>query len=954
MSPTGAPDTARKEPVVRASAWNGRPKAGWYREVAPRPCGEEGLFCVLILFAPGVGGLRIFRVSREGSSVRSSEIRAKFLEFFREKDHLILPSASLIPQDDPSLLFINSGVATLKKYFDGREAPPSRRLASAQKSIRTNDIEQVGKTSRHHTFFEMLGNFSVGDYFKREAIRWAWEFLTDPRWIGFPPERLSVTIHPEDEEAYAVWHEEIGLPDERIVRLEGNFWDIGEGPSGPNSEIFFDRGPAFGDDPDDPELYPGGENERYIEIWNLVFSQFNHNPDGTYTPLPSKNIDTGMGLERMASILQGGRTNFDTDLFLPIIRGTEDLSGRRYGSSPDTDVAFRVIADHVRTLAFAIGDGALPSNEGRGYVLRRLLRRAMRYGRNLGLDRPFLYELAPIVGEIMGDVYPEVREKARFIQEVVREEEERFLSRLDAGMKLLEKYVTRARAEGRSELTGDEAFTLYDTYGFPFDLTLDYAQEAGLAVDRAGFEERLEEQRERARRARGEVDSMQVQGGDLLALEAESRFVGYETLEVSRARVEAIFDREGRRVRVLEAGEEGEVVLHETPFYAESGGQIGDRGVLEGDFGFAIVTDVRKAPRGQHLHRVTVRLGRLRVGDVVRAKVDENSRSDIMRHHTATHLLHAALRRVLGTHVVQAGSFVGDAYLRFDFTHPRPLSREERQAVEDWVNEQIWRALPVNTFLKPLDEARAMGAMALFGEKYGEIVRVVEIPTASLELCGGTHVANTQEILLFKIVSETGIGSGVRRIEAVAGPHAYRFTTERLALLDAVAARLEVGVEEILPRLETLAEERKSWEREREALLGRWARLVALGLLERAETLISPALDGERVELVTGVVDVSDADALRIVLDVVKEGVSGRGRPYAIALGATPGPNRVNLLLSFSPELVARGFDAGKRVREMARFVGGGGGGRPDLGQAGGRDPSGLAEALRFVRTWFA
>jgi len=886
--------------------------------------------------------------------MRSSEIRTKFLEFFREKYHLILPSAPLIPQDDPSLLFINSGVATLKKYFDGREVPPSRRLASSQKSIRTNDIEQVGKTSRHHTFFEMLGNFSIGDYFKREAILWAWEFLTDSRWIGFPPERLSVTIHPEDEEAYAVWHGEVGLPEKRIIRLEENFWDIGEGPSGPNSEIFFDRGPAFGDDPDDPELYPGGENERYIEIWNLVFSQFNHNPDGTYTPLPSKNIDTGMGLERMAAILQGGRTNFDTDLFLPVIRGAEDLSGSRYGSSFEGDVAFRVIADHVRTLAFAISDGALPSNEGRGYVLRRLLRRAMRFGRKLGLDRPFLSDLTPIVGEIMGDAYPEVQEKSRFIQEVVREEEERFLSRLDAGIKLLEKYVARARVENRAKLTGEEAFTLYDTYGFPFDLTLDYAEEAGLIVDREEFEARLEEQRERARRARGEVDSMQVQGGELLTLEVESRFVGYDTLEVPRARVEAIFDREGRRVRVLEAGEEGEIVLHETPFYAESGGQIGDRGVLEGDFGFAIVIDVQKAPHGQHLHRVNVRLGRLRVGDVLHAKVDEASRRNIMRHHTATHLLHAALRRVLGTHVVQAGSYVGDAYLRFDFTHPRPLSREELQAVEEWVNEKIWEALPVNTSLKPLKEARAMGAMALFGEKYGEVVRVVEIPEASLELCGGTHVTNTQEILLFKIVFETGIGSGVRRIEAVAGPHAYRFINERLALLDEVATRLEVGVEEVLPRLDAVAEERKSWEREREALLVRWARLVAMGLLERSETLVSPALGGARVEVITGVVDVPDADALRIVLDVVKEEVSSRGRPYAIALGAASGVDRVHLLLYFSSELVVQGFDAGKRVREMARFVGGGGGGRANLGQAGGRDSSGLAEALRSVRTWFA
>ncbi|QZA32285.1 alanine--tRNA ligase [Hydrogenibacillus sp. N12] len=873
--------------------------------------------------------------------MKGQEIREKFLSFFEAKGHLVVPPASLIPVDDPSLLFINSGVATLKKYFDGREAPPNPRLANVQKSIRTNDIENVGKTARHHTFFEMLGNFSIGDYFKREAIHWAWEFLTDRRWIGFDPDRLSVTIHPEDDEAYAIWRYEIGLPEERIVRLEGNFWDIGEGPSGPNSEIFYDRGPAFGDDPNDPELYPGGENERYLEIWNLVFSQFNHNPDGTYTPLPSKNIDTGMGLERMASILQDGETNFDTDLFLPIIRRTEALSGVRYRSSREADVAFRVIADHIRALTFAIADGALPSNEGRGYVLRRLLRRAVRYGRKLGFDAPFLHRLVGAVEEIMGAFYPEIPVRKSHVEDVIRREEERFYERLDEGMRLIEETIARAKREGRSALSGEEAFVLYDTYGFPLDLTVDVAAEHGLAVDREGFEREMEVQRERARRARAAVDSMQVQGGELRTFGAESRFVGYDVLDVPAARVIGLF-RNDRRVPALEAGDEGLVFLDETPFYAESGGQVADRGTIEGDGVVLDVLDVTKAPHGQHAHRVRVRSGAVREGDVVRAAVDPEARADVIKNHTATHLLHQALRDVLGPHVAQAGSLVAPDRLRFDFSHYGPLTPEELRAIEAKVNEQIWAALPVDWFLKPLDEAKKMGAMALFGEKYGAIVRVVKVGDYSLELCGGCHVRNTQEIGLFVITFEGGIGAGVRRIEAVTGRHAYRYVRERLDLLARAAEALRAEPADVPAKIDALWQELKAALRENDRLKDKLATHEALALWDRARTVAG-------MTVLAAKVDAPDMDALRKTIDALRSSPKGQAG-VVIVLGAAA-EDKALFAAAVSPDLVQKGVHAGEIVKRIAAIAGGGGGGRPEMAQAGGKRPEKVDEALQAVFT---
>jgi alanyl-tRNA synthetase len=868
----------------------------------------------------------------------SAQVRRMFLEFFKEKGHAVEPSASLIPVDDPSLLWINSGVATLKKYFDGRIVPENPRICNAQKSIRTNDIENVGKTARHHTFFEMLGNFSIGDYFKREAIHWAWEFLTSEKWIGFEPERLSVTVHPEDEEAFEIWHKEIGIPEERIIRLEGNFWDIGEGPSGPNTEIFYDRGEEFGNDPNDPELYPGGENDRYLEVWNLVFSQFNHNPDGTYTPLPKKNIDTGMGLERMCSILQGVPTNFETDLFMPIIRATEQISGQKYGVDKEKDVAFKVIADHIRAVTFAIGDGALPSNEGRGYVLRRLLRRAVRYAKQLGIERPFMYELVPVVGEIMSDFYPEVKEKAEFIQRVIKNEEERFHETLHEGLAILASVIQKEKERGSDVISGEDVFRLYDTYGFPIELTQEYAQEEGMKVDHDGFEREMERQRERARAARQDVDSMQVQGGVLGDIKVESKFVGYDQLHT--ASTVAVIVKDGQLVDEVKEGDEAQIILDVTPFYAESGGQIADQGWLENETTKAFVKDVQKAPNGQHLHYVVIEKGTLRKGETYTAQIDEAKRANIIKNHTATHLLHQALKDVLGPHVNQAGSLVAPDRLRFDFTHFGQVKPEELEQIEAIVNEKIWRSIPVDIFYKPLEEAKAMGAMALFGEKYGEIVRVVQVGDYSLELCGGCHVPNTSAIGLFKIVSESGIGAGTRRIEAVTGEAAYRFMNEQIALLQEVAQKLKANPREIMGRLDALMNEIRQLQRENESLAARLGNLEAANLVHKVKEV-------NGIPVLASKVNATDMNHLRTMVDDLKQKLGS-----AIIVLAAVQEEKVNLIAGVTNDLVEKGYHAGKLIKEVAARCGGGGGGRADMAQAGGKDPSKVGEALQYVEKW--
>ncbi|WP_406653491.1 alanine--tRNA ligase [Bacillus cereus] len=868
-----------------------------------------------------------------------AQIRQMFLDFFQEKGHAVEPSASLVPHEDPSLLWINSGVATLKKYFDGRVIPQNPRITNAQKSIRTNDIENVGKTARHHTFFEMLGNFSIGDYFKEEAITWAWEFLTSDKWIGFDKELLSVTIHPEDEEAFTIWNEKMGVPKERIIRLEENFWDIGEGPSGPNTEIFYDRGEAYGIDFSDPELYPGGENERYLEVWNLVFSQFNHNPDGSYTPLPKKNIDTGMGLERMTSIVQDVPTNFDTDLFMPMIGATESISGEKYRNGDlEKDMAFKVIADHIRTVTFAVGDGALPSNEGRGYVLRRLLRRAVRYSKKLNINRPFMFELVPVVGEVMKDFYPEVLEKKDFIAKVVKNEEERFHETLHDGEAILAEVITKAKEEKTTVISGVDAFRLYDTYGFPIELTEEYAEEAGMTVDQEGFENEMEKQRERARAARQDVDSMQVQGGVLGEVKVASEFVGYGTV-ATESNVVALV-KNGEYTDSLQAGEEGQLMLDVTPFYAESGGQIADRGYLLADGVKVLVKDVQKAPNGQNLHKVVVEEGTLTKDAAVKAIIDTKNRSSVVKNHTATHLLHQALKDVLGTHVNQAGSLVTSERLRFDFSHFGQVQADELEKIERMVNEKIWESIDVEISQKAIEEAKEMGAMALFGEKYGDVVRVVQVGDYSLELCGGCHVENTASIGIFKIVAESGIGAGTRRIEAVTGKSAYELMNDQVGLLKEAAGKMKTNPKDILTRVDGLFAEVKQLQKENESLAAKLSNIEAGNLTDSVMTV-----DG--VNVLAAKVNVADMNNLRTMMDDLKNKLES-----AVVVLASVNDDKVNILAGVTKDLIGQGYHAGKLVKEVASRCGGGGGGRPDMAQAGGKNPAQVEEALAFVQEY--
>ena len=866
----------------------------------------------------------------------SAQVRQMYLDFFKEKGHRVEPSASLIPNDDPTLLWINSGVATLKKYFDGRVIPENPRIVNAQKSIRTNDIENVGYTARHHTFFEMLGNFSIGDYFKKEAIEWAWEFLTSHKWLGFEPEKLSVTVHPEDDEAYDFWLNGIGIPKERIIRLEENFWDIGEGPSGPNTEIFYDRGEEFGDDPNDPELYPGGENSRYLEIWNLVFSQFNHNPDDTYSPLPKKNIDTGMGLERVVSVIQNTKTNFETDLFMPIIHKTEEFATTSYGKNTESDTAFKVIADHIRTVSFAIGDGALPSNEGRGYVLRRLIRRAVRFAKEIGINKPFMHLLVETVGDIMKDFYPEVLKQSGYISSIVKVEEERFHETLNEGLEILTSIMQREKEKGNKVFPGEEVFRLYDTYGFPKELTEEYVSTEGFTIDEDGYSREMEKQRERARNARQKADSMQVQNNILSELDIDSEFIGYQRLD-SETEITAIFNG-NEMVDAVQKDEEVYIFLNKTPFYAESGGQVADQGWIYSENASAYVKDVQKSPKGQHIHQVVIKDGELRIGDIVKAEVESEFRSLIIKNHTATHLLHQALKDVLGKHVNQAGSLVTPERLRFDFSHFNPVTKEELKEIEKIVNEKVWSGLKVETNLKKIEEAKEMGAMALFGEKYGDIVRVVQIGDYSLELCGGCHVQNSSEIGLFKIVAESGIGAGTRRVEAVTSKYAYQYVNEKLRVLEK-SAELVKAKEEMLPeRIENLFHEMKQVQKENESLSAKLASTEASSILDKVTT-------SNEVNILAEKVHVKDMNQLRNMVDDLKQKL-----PSGIILLAAENNGKVLLAAGVSKDLIDKGYHAGKLIKQAAEVCGGGGGGRPDMAQAGGKDPSKINEALRQVK----
>ncbi len=854
-------------------------------------------------------------------------LRTSFLEFFRGKGHTVLPSASLVPVDDPTLLWINSGVATLKPYFSGQQTPPNPRLANSQKSIRTNDIENVGRTARHHTLFEMLGNFSIGEYFKKEAIQWAYEYLTQT--VGFASERLWVSVHPEDDEAWSLWLENTGVPAERMVKLVDNFWDIGPGPCGPNSEIYYDRGSDYGCE--NSNCAPGCDCERYLEIWNLVFSQYNHNDDGTYTPLPRKNIDTGMGLERLASVVQGAETNYGTDLFQPFIRHVERLTGQSYS---DHQMAMNVIADHVRAITFAVADGALPANEGRGYVIRRLLRRAVRYGGQLGLKHPFLCDMVPLVARVMSQSYPEVTEQQDYVARIVRREEERFLETLDEGTQLFLHLARELSSSGAKELSGAQAFRLYDTFGFPLDLTTDLAREHGFTVDSAGFAIAMEEQRQRARSARTDVASDFGKVNHFAAL-LPTRFTGLDEITSEAVVVGLLVD--GSPKEALSAGEKGAVLLDCTPFYAESGGQVGDRGCIRFKGGKFKVEDTQKYFGSLNLHLGELTHGTLALGDTVVAEVDSTMRQALARAHTATHLVHAALRRVLGSHVRQAGSLVEPDRLRFDFAHFAALTPEELTVIEKEITAHVLSNLPVESAYMSLEDAKAEGATALFGEKYGSEVRLVRMGDVTSELCGGTHLPTTAAVGLCLLLGEGGIGAGLRRIEAVCGTEAYLYAKGRMALLDTLAHSLKTKPEEAQRRLEALLEQSKETAKEAERL---HARLASLAAAEHVDA----AAEVAGIKVVACQVQAKDIEALLAAADAVRV----RLPSGVIVMGAVQG-EKVALISMVSEDLLPRGLHAGNLIREVAKLTGGGGGGKPTVAQAGGKDPSRLPSALATV-----
>ncbi|NQG19145.1 alanine--tRNA ligase [Streptococcus suis] len=866
-------------------------------------------------------------------NLSSAQIRQMWLDFWKSKGHSVEPSANLVPVNDPTLLWINSGVATLKKYFDGSVIPENPRITNAQKSIRTNDIENVGKTARHHTMFEMLGNFSIGDYFRDEAIEWGFELLTSPEWFAFPKDKLYMTYYPDDVDSYNRWIA-LGVEPSHLIPLEDNFWEIGAGPSGPDTEIFFDRGTDF-----DPEnigirlLEEDIENDRYIEIWNIVLSQFNADPAvprSEYKELPNKNIDTGAGLERLAAIFQGAKTNFETDLFLPIIREVEKISGKTYDQDGD-NMSFKVIADHIRALSFAIGDGALPGNEGRGYVLRRLLRRAVMHGRRLGITEPFLYKLVETVGNIMESYYPEVLEKRDFIEKIVKREEETFARTIDAGSGHLEELLADLKAADKDTLEGKDIFKLYDTYGFPVELTEELAEDAGYKIDHEGFKVAMKEQQDRARAAVVKGGSMGMQNETLAGITESSTFVyGKNSLD---AKLEVIIADNER----TEAVSEGQALLvfDQTPFYAEMGGQVADRGVIKNASGdvLATVVDVQKAPNGQPLHTVELSAS-ISLGQTYTLEIDTNRRRGVEKNHTATHLLHAALHNVIGEHATQAGSLNEEGFLRFDFTHFEAVTADELRRIENEVNEKIWEALDIVTVETDVDTAKEMGAMALFGEKYGKVVRVVTIGDYSIELCGGTHVGNTAEIGLFKIVKEEGIGSGTRRILAVTGKEAFLALRDREDALKAVAQTLKVPqIDQVPTKVEALAVELRDLQKEN-AVLKEKAAAAAAG------DVFKDVKEANGVRYIASQVQVSDAGALRTFADNWKQ----KDYSDVLVLVAAIG-DKVNVLVASKSADV----HAGNLIKVLAPIVAGRGGGKPDMAMAGGSDASAIQNLLNSV-----
>ncbi|OCL26829.1 alanine--tRNA ligase [Orenia metallireducens] len=863
--------------------------------------------------------------------MKSSEVREKFLEFFESKGHKILASAPLVPQDDPTLLWINAGMAPFKDYFNGSAIPPKRRVSTSQKCIRTNDIENVGKTARHHTFFEMLGNFSFGDYFKEDAINWAYEFLTE--WMNFDPDKFWVSIYKDDDEAFEIWTKQVGFPKERIVRMDKdeNFWEIGTGPCGPCSEIHYDRGVDYGCS-DDCKL--GCDCDRYLEIWNLVFTQYNKTEDGEYLELPNKNIDTGMGLERIVSLLQDAPTNFETDLFMPMINYIANTAGVEYGESKETDMALKVIADHIRSISFAIADGALPSNEGRGYVVRRILRRAVRYAKVLGLEIPFLHTIVPIVVEVMGDHYSQLVDMEEQIKKIVKQEEIRFEETLEQGMDILEEVIAELEKKGAKVIPGDKVFTLYDTYGFPKELTEEIAGEQGYEIDHTGFEKSMEEQRKRARAARQDYDQGHSELELYKAIREElgqDEFVGYEEFEVETEVLSLV--KEQKEVEMISAGDKAQVILAKTPFYSEGGGQAGDKGIIINTTTQLRVVDTRQIAE-MTVHEVEVEEGQLKVNDQVQAIVSQEQRTATARHHTATHLLHKALKEFLGDHVNQAGSLVTPTRLRFDFSHFEAVKDEELEKIEARVNEQILANLVVDAKEMPIKEAKEMGAMALFGEKYGEEVRVVTAGDYSIELCGGTHVRATGEIGLFKIINESGIAAGVRRIEAVTGHEALDYVKKQEETILTIADKLKSSPKEVVTKVESLQLQIKDLEKELTSLKDKLAS-------SQSGDLISEAQDLNGVKTILHSIDGIDADGLRKMGDSLKDKLDS-----GIVVLASKVDGKVIFIAIVTKDLVKEGYHAGNIIREVAKVAGGGGGGRPDMAQAGGSRPEKIEEAL--------
>ena len=874
--------------------------------------------------------------------MKASEIRRAFLEFFHERGHTIVKSSSLVPHDDPTLLFTNAGMVQFKRCFLGEEDRGYRRATSSQKCMRAggkhNDLENVGQTARHHTFFEMLGNFSFGDYFKEEAIQFAWDFLVGV--LGLPPEKLYATVHEGDEvlnigpddEARKFWARY--LPEDRILAFptKDNFWAMGDtGPCGPCSEILIDQGEEMGCGR--PECAPGCDCDRYLELWNLVFMQFNRKEDGAFEPLPKPSIDTGMGLERIAAVVQGVPSNYDTDLFTPIISYIEEISGHAHGKDSEKDVSIKVIADHSRAAAFLIGDGILPSNEGRGYVLRRVIRRALRHGRFLGLDKPFLHKTVVAVMESMQDAYPELMESKSFITKVVLNEEERFTETLDYGLRLLNNEIKRLEELGEKTIPGDLIFKLYDTYGFPIDIITDLARDKGFDVDHAGFEERMEKQREQSRKhwkgsGERELDPAYRKLG---AKGTKTTFLGYEQL-TAKSKVVALV-KDGELVDEARAGEQVELVTEETPFYGEAGGQVGDKGIIKGDNFLMHVIDTLKLPGDLIVHVGEIKEGIVRTDEEVELVVDKELREDTARNHTATHLLHAALREVLGDHVKQAGSLVSPKGFRFDLTHFAAITPEEIRKIEEIVNQRIRENIPLETRIMTMEEAIKAGAIALFEEKYGEKVRLVQIADVSKELCGGTHTSRTGDIGLFLIVHETSVAAGVRRIEAITGREAVAYVQKQRECINDLCKLIKTSPQELSSRVNQLLEQQKKLEKELEALKASLSSKKTFDLMDNVREI-------KGLKVLVTEVDADSPKILREMMDKLKQKI----KSGVVILGAK-GDGKVMLIAGVTDDLVAK-ISANDLIKKMAAIVGGGGGGRPDMAQAGGSKPEKLSEAL--------